>query len=344
MKAEDLKMKIGKGNHKEILMEKMKSVKGKRIIGVTVLVVVLCTAGLIYGLTVERYTGVVEATILSHVSEVSGKILEMPVELGQQVSKGEVLAVIDSGDLEYGLEQLELTLEKKRLALSQDKGGTGSYTQADTNYMVAQSNYQSAASAYQKASQDYRNAQILYQEGAIAKDTLSQAKVIFDAASSALASAKAMMENAGSGDIVDGALLDIKILESQLKEKKEKLSKCKIRAEGAGTVITRSYLPGDVVSPGFNLVEIASSDKTYLVFYYPVEKINDLEYDDVLVVKGEGQTLKGIVKYIDVESVYTPKDMQSLANKNKKSIKVKLLLPKDSELKPGQEAKVVKKN
>ena len=72
--------------------------------------------------------------------------------------------------------------------------------------------------------------------------------------------------------------------------------------------------------------------------------MSEITLDDVLVVKGEGQTLKGIVKYIDVESVYTPKDMQSLANKNKKSIKVKLLLPKDSELKPGQEAKVMKKN
>ena len=45
-------------------------------------------------------------------------------------------------------------------------------------------------------------------------------------------------------------------------------------------------------------------------------------------------------KYIDVESVYTPKDMQTMANKNKKSIKVKLGLPEDCDLKPGEEVKV----
>ena len=68
---------------------------------------------------------------------------------------------------------------------------------------------------------------------------------------------------------------------------KEKLSKCKICAQENGTVIAKSYMPGDM------------------------------------------------------ESAYAPKDMQTLANKNKKSIKGKLLLPEDSELKPGREAKVV---
>lgn len=334
-------MKVGNGTHREILMEKIKSEKGKKGLLALVLVVVLGAVGLIYGLSVERYTGVVEASILSHVSEVSGKILEMPVELGQQVSKGDVLAMIDSRDLEYGLEQLELTLEKKRLALSQEEGGTGSYTQADTHYMVAQSNYQSALSTYQKASRDYRNAQVLYEQGAIAKDVLDQAKVRADGAWASMASAKALLENAGSGDITSVALLDIKMLESQLEEKKEKLAKCKVCAEEDGVIITKSYMPGDVVSPGFNLVEIAASQGTYLVFYYPVGKIHDLEYGDVVTIKGEGQTWEGVVKYIDVESVYTPKDMQTLANKNKKSIQVKLLLPEDCGLKPGQEARVV---
>lgn len=334
-------MKKEDGNHGRRLMEKMKSGKGKKGLLALAVVVVLGGTGLIYGLSVERYTGVVEATILSHVSEVSGKVLEMPVELGQQVAKGDVLAVIDSGDLEYGLEQLELTLEKKRLALSQEDGGTGSYTQGDTTYMVAQSNYQSAASAYQKAAQDYRNAQVLYEQGAISKDALDQAKVRNDGAAASLASAKALLDNAGSGDITSVALLDIQMLESQIEEKKEKLSKCRVCAQEDGVIITKSYMPGDVVSPGFNLVEIAALEGTYLVFYYPMEKIHDLEYEDVLLVKGEGQTLEAVVKYIDVESVYTPKDMQTLANKNKKSIQVKLLLPEGSGLKPGQEAWVV---
>ncbi len=67
-----------------------------------------------YGRGGQHYIGVVEATILSNTSEVSGKILEMPVELGQHVAKGDVIARIDSTDQEYAYEQLQLALEKKK--------------------------------------------------------------------------------------------------------------------------------------------------------------------------------------------------------------------------------------
>ena len=56
-------------------------------------------------------------------------------------------------------------------------------------------------------------------------------------------------------------------------------------------------------------------------------------------MKAQGKSYQATVKYIDVESEYTPKDMQTAANKNKESIKIKLLLPKDCPLKPGSEGK-----
>lgn len=52
--------------------------------------------------------GRVEGEISSHVSEVSGKIIEMPIELGQSISKGDTIARIDSTEFEYGLEQLKI--------------------------------------------------------------------------------------------------------------------------------------------------------------------------------------------------------------------------------------------
>lgn len=309
----------------------------KKIIPLLVLIVVIALVAFFYGRSSQNYIGVVEATILSHTSEVSGKIQEMPVELGQHVSKGDVIAKIDDTNQNYAYEQLQLTLEKKKLALSELEVGSGD-SQAENSISIAQSNYNSAASSSQKASLDYKNAQTLYNQGAIPKDVLDLAKVKADSAANALTAAKAQLDNAKNGSSANSTQLDVRQTEIQLEELKNTLEKFTIRAVSNGVIMSKSYVLGDMVSPGFNLADIATDDGKYFVFYLPIDLINSLDYNQNFTVKSEGNEYEAVVKYIDVESEYTPKDMQTAANKNKESVKVKLLLPKDCPLKPGQEA------
>lgn len=312
----------------------------KKFIPPLILIVIIALAAAFYGRGDQNYTGVVEATLLSNASEVSGKILEMPIELGQHVAKGDLLAKIDSTDQEYAYQQLQLALKQKKLALSEQDTGSGG-SQAANSVSIAQANYNSAASASQKAALDYKNAQSLYSQGAITKDALDMAKVKYDSAASALAAAKAQLDNAKNSAPENSAQLDVQLTESQLAEMKNTLDKFSILAVSDGVIMSKSYLPGDIVAPGYNLADIAADGEKYFVFYLPAEYVNSLDYDQKLTIKdNDGNSYSAIVKYIDVKSEYTPKDMQTAANKNKESIKIKLLLPKDCPLKPGQEAEI----
>lgn len=311
----------------------------KKIIPLLVLIFVIVLIAFFYGKSTRNYIGVVEATILSNTSEVSGKILEMPVELGQHVSKGDLIAKIDSTNQEYAYEQLKLTLDKKKLALSELEVGSGN-TQAENSISIAQSSYNSAVSNSQKASQDYNNALSLYNQGAISKDALGLAKVKADSAANALTAAKAQLDNARNGASADSARIDIAQTESQLQEIKDTLDKFSIRALSDGVIMSKSYVLGDMVAPGYNLADIAADGEKYFVFYLPIDYVNSIDYNQTIIVKADGKEYDAIVKYIDVESEYTPKDMQTAANKNKESVKIKLLLPKDCPLKPGEEAKI----
>jgi len=313
-------------------------VNKKKLIPPVILIVIIALITFFYVKGDQNYIGVVEATIISNTSEVSGKILEMPVEIGQHVSEGDVIARIDSTSQEYAYEQLELALEMKRLALSEQKTSGGS--QKENSIAVARANYNSAASTSQKAAADYKNAQSLYSQGAITKDALDQAKVKADAAANALAAAEAQLKSAESATPASSAELDVRLAESQLAQMKETLDKFTVRASCDGVIMSKSYLPGDMVSPGFNLADIAADGEKYFVFYLPVEYVHSVEYDQALTVISGPEEYEAIVKYIDVESEYTPKDMQTAANKNRESIKIKLLLPQDCPLKPGQEAEI----
>jgi HlyD family secretion protein len=312
----------------------------KKIIPLFVLIVIVSLTAFFYIRGSRHYIGVVEATILSNTAEVSGKILEMPVEIGQHVSKGDVIAKIDSTDQEYAYEQLELTLERKKLALSELEVGTGSDSQAENSISIARSNYNSALSASQKAAQDYKNAQALYNQGAIAKDALDQAKVKADSAANTLSAAKAQLDSAESGTPASSARLDVDLAESQLAEMKDVLDKFTVYAVSDGVIMSKSYVSGDVVSPGFNLADIAADGGKYFVFYLPIEYMHSVEYNQAFTVMKDGEEYQAVLKYIDVESEYTPKDMQTAANKNRESVKIKLLLPENCPLKPGQEAEI----
>ncbi|MBR0597721.1 HlyD family secretion protein [Sinanaerobacter chloroacetimidivorans] len=311
----------------------------KKIIPLLILIVAAALIFWFYGKSDQNYIGVVEATILSHTSEVSGKILEMPIELGFHVSKGDVIARIDSTTQQYAYEQLQFTLEKKKLALA-DLEVSGRDNQAKNSIAIAQSTYNSAASSNQKASLDYQNAQSLYDQGAISRDDLDKAKVAADSAANALTAAKAQLDNARSQSSAESMHLDIAQTESQLKEMKENLDKYTIRAVSDGVVMSKSYVLGDMVASGYNLADIASDNEKYFVFYLPIDDLYSIDYDQTYTVKGNGKSYTAVVKYIDVESEYTPKDMQTIANKNRESVKIKLLLPEDCPLKPGQEAKI----
>lgn len=311
----------------------------KRIIPLLVLIVVIALIAFFYGRSSQTYTGVIEATILSNTSEVSGKILEMPVELGQHVSKGDLIAKIDDTDQKYAYEQLKLTLEKKKLALSELQVGSGD-TQAQNSVAIAQANYNSAASNSQKAAMDYHNAQSLFNQGAISKDALDLARVKADSAASALTVAKAQLDNARSSSSSDSTQLDVQQTENQLQEMKDTLDKFSIYTVSDGVIMSKSYVLGDMVAPGYNLADIAADGQKYFVFYLPIDYVNSIDYDQTFKVKGDGREYDGFVKYIDVESEFTPKDMQTAANKNKESVKIKLLLPKDCPLKPGQGAEL----
>ncbi|GAB1477254.1 HlyD family efflux transporter periplasmic adaptor subunit [Bacillota bacterium] len=312
----------------------------KRII-IAVIILTLIAGAVYFARKIDgRLTGIVEPTIYSYVAEVGGNIKEMPIELGQHVKAGDVLLVLDSANQEYAIEQLELTLQKKILEASDLSSGKNS-SQAQSNIDIAGANYSSALLAYEKAKEDYAKAKALYENGGIPKDALDNAKLRADTASAAANAAKAQLNIASGNTKLNAAELDVKIMKSQLQQQKDNLGKFTIKAGQDGIIMTKSYVAGDLVSPGYNLVEIASGAEKYLVFYLPKDDLSRIEYDQPLKIKSKGEEFTGTVKFINLTSEYTPKDFQTTANKNKESIKIKLLLPADTKLAPGEEAEVI---
>lgn len=297
--------------------------------------------------------GIVETTIYSQYCEVSGKISKLPVELGQKVKAGDVIAEIDDSNEQYALAQLKAVLAKKQAILDELKTGATSseIKQGQNNVTLAEIAYQNAQLTKERVQKDFENARILLGERAISQSELDNAKYQAELADSALAAASVQLDNArqkltllregARKEKITAAEADVKQTESQISQSQANLAKYKIQAVADGTIISKNYLLGNMVASGYNLADIAAEAEKVLVAYLPEDYLNKVSYGQELVIKSGERESKGTVCFIDMKAQYTPKDMQTSANKNKESIKIKVRLGSDSLLKVGERAEVV---
>lgn len=298
-------------------------------------------------------TAVVEADIVSHYSEVSAKIMQSPIELGQEVKAGDIIAVLDDASQRYALEQMEQTLIKKQASLTELKKGadTAALKQAKNNITIAQQNLDTAKAAYDTALTDYQRYAALYEEAAVAQSVLDAAKTKRDSAKSAFDISNAQLDNAkqqfsilqegASKEALTAAEADVAQTESQIRQMREQLTKYTIYATCDGTVISKNYAAGDIVAAGYNIADLSSAATRYVVAYLPTEDLPALEYGQEVTIRQGARQYTGVIRYIDVKSEYTPKDMQSSANKNKESVKIKAQITPDVPFKPGEKVEMI---
>jgi HlyD family secretion protein len=134
---------------------------------------------------------------------------------------------------------------------------------------------------------------------------------------------------------------DIREIESRIRQMQDTLNKYEIRANRSGIIISINYNLGSMVNAGYDLADISADNEKYVVFYLPTEYSTQISYGQFLMIRNGKDEYQAEVRFIDVKSQYTPKDMQTSTMKNKVSVKVKLLLPSDTMLKPGNKVEVV---
>ena len=326
-------------------MSKLNHLKANRKKIAPVVLLLIIISGAIYYFSGRdvSFTGIAEAVIITNPAEISGKIVESRISIGQEVKAGDVIAVIDSKELLYALEQLELNLEKAVIQHSDALAGQGN--RAQNSIAAAQAAVNGAAATANQAFLDYLKSQELYQANAISENALEAAKLKADTAASALAAARAQLDiarNNSAGSATDSSNIEVLLLESKISQQKDAIKKCTVRANADGTVISRNYGAGDFVAPGHDIADIASATERYLVVYYPKNKLSDISYDQNVSFLYGNSEYTGPVRFIDVKPQYTPQDFQTAANKNKESVKVKILIPENCPIKPGEAAKILR--
>ncbi len=339
----------------------MKKKISPRIIAM-VLVPVLAAAGalavfhILPGDELVLLEGSVEIASTACYAQASGTVETLLAQTGQQVRKGDLLAVIDDSAIDRQVEQLRQAMEIKNAQLRQLMTPPDTQAQlaarraAQDNAALWEETLAQALRVLDAARRELGDQQILYDAGVIALAELRQYEAAAELAQSQVVTTQAQLSAAQNSvsaipvPVVDeqavaAAQADIDLTQLQIDQLESGREDYLIRAASDGVVISTSLETGATVASGQNVFKLSNGARQYFVFYMPQEYLERVAFGDELILSHQGsqeEAARGVVNYIDLQAVYPPDDYQNSENRNKRSVKIKAELTSGGPFAIGQ--------
>jgi multidrug resistance efflux pump len=336
------------------------------------LILGLLTVGsLIWYLTTTRRStdlqliGTVDANEVIVSSKIPGRIQTLTVEEGQDVTSGELIAVIESQDLRAALKAAEATAASQRWKLNstedterQNRGETSSaVVSAEAQVKSAEAALAQAQAQYEHQQADTSRAVALAQQGIDSTQTrdeqvtaLQAAKAAVDAARENLAAAQANLRQARAHELladasartVDQTRADAANARALAEQAQVEEGYAQIVSPINGKVDVWAARQGEVVAAGTPIVTIMDLTETWVYAPLPETQADAVQLGDSLrVVMPSGATIWGKVIAKSAEGDFaTQRDVNSM-KRDIKTVQLKLLIPNPGEkFVPGMTAEV----
>ncbi len=310
--------------------------------------------------------GVVDANQVIVSSKIMGRIEKLYVDEGSKVKAGDLIAEIDSADLEAQKDAAEATIKAYNSQVSAMRA-TEAQTLGETNSGVvnAQARLAAAKATLAQAKADL----VRIQSDSQRTIELAKAGVESDQdrvrAEAQLEAQKAVVESAQKN--VDAAQADLNTANARLHQQRAaasnvamdqaqvanaraqwagadtRLGYTKIYAPVSGTVSVRATRQGEVVNPGEAIVTIIDFGDTWVRAEAPETDARFIADGDKLKVRlPAGQPIEGTVIFKAVESDFATQRDVSRRKRDIKTIGLKLKVDNpDGALVPGMTAEVL---
>ncbi|MGI6119435.1 MAG: HlyD family secretion protein [Desulfosporosinus sp.] len=269
------------------------------------------------------YSGMIEGTNLPVQSELGGRIVDLPVQEGQLIKAGDIIAKLDDSQAKIALDSAKSQQAQAQAKLNELLGGARAEEIRRLEYAVTQAKANLAALEPGLKFEEDKLAtnKKLYESGAISKQELDaqQTKVDtlkaqYQSVEASVNVAQANLDQAYAGHtqpLIQAQKAAVDVTAQSVKAAELTLSKLIIKSPAVGQVLYRHVEPGQVVNPGTTLVTILNPHNLWIKIYIPEAKLNQVKVGgmaSVAVDSYPGQTFKAQIQYISPQAEFTPKN------------------------------------
>jgi multidrug resistance efflux pump len=309
--------------------------------------------------------GTVDANEVLVSAKIPGRIQTLTVDEGQEVKAGQLIAIIESQDLQAARKAAEATAAGQQFKVGetvtterQTRGETGSAAaNAEDVLKSAQASLAQAKANYAHQQADTSRTVALAKDGIMsqqAKDdaatSLQASKAAVDAARDNVSAAQASLKQARAHELLTT------VAARTVNETREQADNARALAEQArvelgyshvfapvsGKVNVRAARQGEVVAAGAPIVTIMDLTETWVYAPLPETQADSVQLGDSLrVVMPSGATITGKVINKSAEADFATQRDVSARKRDIKTIQLKLLIDNPEErFVPGMTAEV----
>lgn len=309
--------------------------------------------------------GTVDANEILVSSKIPGRIQTLTVDEGDDVKAGQLIAVIESEDLQAARKAAEATANSTQFKLGetveterQTRGETGSAAgNAEALLKAATASQAQAQANYDHQQADTKRTVALTQQGIMseqAKDdavtSLQADKAAVDAAKENVSAAEASLHQARAHELltnvaaktVDSTRGEVENARALAEQAKVELGYSQVFAPVSGKINVRAARQGEVVTAGATIVTIMDLSQTWIYAPLPETQADAVQLGDSLrVVMPSGATIQGKIISKAAEADFaTQRDVNS-RKRDIKTVQLKLLIENPGEkFVPGMTAEV----
>ncbi|MCL1470156.1 efflux RND transporter periplasmic adaptor subunit [Argonema antarcticum] len=199
-------------------------------------------------------------------SQVEGRLLNLAVNIGDRIARGQILAILDDSLLLTAVTQAQAELAARESEVAR----------AQTQVSNARARAQQAKVELQQAKTNSRRRQYLQQEGAISKQDAELAQTAAQSGEQVLRAAEEQIRT--EQQAVAAAQGRVRVQQAIIAQAKERQSYARVISPIKGVVLERVTEPGNLVQPGGEVLKLGDFSRVKVVV-----PVSELELSNIRV-------------------------------------------------------------
>jgi len=272
-------------------------------------------------------SGTLEARTVNVGSLVGGRVTKTLIDEGMHVEAGQLLVTLETETIDRQLSEQRAAITASQAALAKALAGP------------RPEEISKAASIASNAEMERHRQDRLYRDGIVAKG------IAEDAATKAKTSADDLriLQKGTRKEDIDAARAEVEAQQRKLETLMKQRAETNVVSTVNGIVQSFGLRTGDIVAPNQTVAEILESSQLWVRVYVPETELGLIAVGQQVRVHVDtypNETFAGHIASVSSQGEYTPRNVQTRAQRAEQVFGVKMLVDPNPKLKAGMAASV----